>query len=211
MASIPKWTGQLRYPKGSNRPTKKTKTQKVEVCDCPPKSVEIVRWTDGEVIAEGASVKAAAERKRNLNGADLSGTDLDGANLYRSKLRNAYLGNVFAPNADFRYSDLRNIDAKGADFSGADFEGANAYKASFKEARLEKADFRVSNLEGADFRESVLTGANFAAANIHRADFRDAKDAELSGSHGKPILSDDDMPEGFFDSLLSAFARREDV
>jgi len=209
MANIPKWTGQLRYPKGSNRPTKKTKTQKVEVCDCPPKSIEIVRWTDGEVIAEGVSVKAAAERKRNLNGADLSGTDLDGANLRQAKLRNAYLGNVFAPNIDLRNSDLRNMDAKGADFSGADFEGANASNASFKEAKLEKTDFRNSNLENADFRESILTGANFAAANIRKADFRGAKDAELSGSYGKPLS--DDIPEGFFDSLLSAFARREDV
>ena len=90
---------------------------------------EIKRLT-GEVIAEGETVRAAAEAARSklrdadLRGADLRDADLRGAVLIRADLRGAYLDSADLRGADLRDADLRGADLRCADLSRADLTGA---------------------------------------------------------------------------------------
>jgi Pentapeptide repeats (8 copies) len=72
---------------------------------------------------------------------------------------------------------IPGLDLTRTDLRGAKLPGAQLYDARLDEADLSHADLRDAKLIGAK-----LKGATFTAAHLARADFRDAIDADFSGS-----------------------------
>jgi uncharacterized protein YjbI with pentapeptide repeats len=112
-----------------------------------------LRRTVGDVIGQGASVKAIAEANE---------ADLCGANLRKADLREANLRKADLRHANLREANLREANLRGADLRGADLRHANLREANLCGADLRGADLRRADLRGADLRGANLRGATMA-------------------------------------------------
>ena len=138
----------------------------VDLSDANLRQADLFRAVLGEVDFSRTNLSSA-----NLRSAQFSNATLDDANMNSANVSNAL----------FLTSSLQRTNLTKADLSGTVLDGAD-----LRDANLRQADLSKAQLRGADLRDTDLAGADLDGADLAGADLRGARNADMTGSRGKP-------------------------